>query len=320
VSATLGGLLYFQDYRKFEAWQWGVFITGDSIAIAAVFMMVRLRMYAEPPETDHDPSSEATPREHLVKIASKNLPMDLKPFCSCCAEGGSLEGLLPLMKEDRLPGDVVLDEWEKIHDFDIFCHRSKELAIGTNSCRICCQCCPGCCRECTWSYSVCAACTFGQLITKQYDEDPIICCGALLPIGRRGCKACMILTPCTLCCAFVPIIAFWSLISAWLTGMQRRRMVVAYSLSNQTYAKAFLCYPCALWKHYIFTNEIQKHLKAQRESTLATPRLGNVTATATVTAAGSYITQTDDNTKHNTETVPGVMTMGDADADLEINV
>lgn len=44
ATATLGGLLYFQDYTQFELWNATVFFIGDLIAIGAVVAMVTLRV------------------------------------------------------------------------------------------------------------------------------------------------------------------------------------------------------------------------------------------------------------------------------------
>ena len=44
VVATSGGILYFQDYLKFEPWAWAVFITGNLIAISSVIGLSHLRL------------------------------------------------------------------------------------------------------------------------------------------------------------------------------------------------------------------------------------------------------------------------------------
>jgi len=44
VMATLGGILYFQDYLKFEVWAWIVFTLGNLMAIASVIGLSHLRL------------------------------------------------------------------------------------------------------------------------------------------------------------------------------------------------------------------------------------------------------------------------------------
>jgi hypothetical protein len=44
VMATTGGILYFQDYLRFESWAWAVFIIGNVIAIASVIGLSHLRL------------------------------------------------------------------------------------------------------------------------------------------------------------------------------------------------------------------------------------------------------------------------------------
>mmetsp|Transcript_14330 Transcript_14330/g.19595 ORF Transcript_14330/g.19595 Transcript_14330/m.19595 type:complete len:471 (-) Transcript_14330:304-1716(-) len=44
VVATLGGILYFQDYKHFQPWQWGVFMSGTALAIFAVVLLSHLRL------------------------------------------------------------------------------------------------------------------------------------------------------------------------------------------------------------------------------------------------------------------------------------
>ena len=44
VMATLGGILYFQDYLKFEVWSWIVFSLGNLMAIASVIGLSHLRL------------------------------------------------------------------------------------------------------------------------------------------------------------------------------------------------------------------------------------------------------------------------------------
>lgn len=44
VTATSGGILYFQDYLQFETWSWIVFIVGNLIAIVSVVGLSHLRL------------------------------------------------------------------------------------------------------------------------------------------------------------------------------------------------------------------------------------------------------------------------------------
>lgn len=43
-TATAGGILYFQDYLKFEPWAWSVFFVGNAIAICSVVVLSHLRL------------------------------------------------------------------------------------------------------------------------------------------------------------------------------------------------------------------------------------------------------------------------------------
>ena len=44
VTATSGGILYFQDYLQFETWSWFVFLSGNLIAIVSVVALSHLRL------------------------------------------------------------------------------------------------------------------------------------------------------------------------------------------------------------------------------------------------------------------------------------
>mmetsp|Transcript_30714 Transcript_30714/g.46484 ORF Transcript_30714/g.46484 Transcript_30714/m.46484 type:complete len:494 (+) Transcript_30714:449-1930(+) len=54
VVATLGGILYFQDYVHFTTWSTIVFVLGTLLAIAAVILLSHLRLqYIDHPSTTH---------------------------------------------------------------------------------------------------------------------------------------------------------------------------------------------------------------------------------------------------------------------------
>jgi hypothetical protein len=44
IMATLGGILYFQDYLKFESWSWAMFIIGNMTAVFSVIGLSHLRL------------------------------------------------------------------------------------------------------------------------------------------------------------------------------------------------------------------------------------------------------------------------------------
>lgn len=52
VTAAIGGILYFQDYKQFSTWSALVFLVGDSMCVVSVIVMVFLRMGHEAEEED----------------------------------------------------------------------------------------------------------------------------------------------------------------------------------------------------------------------------------------------------------------------------
>jgi len=46
-AQILGGLLFFQDYKLFRPWQWGVYASGNAIAFVSVFALAHFRLAHE---------------------------------------------------------------------------------------------------------------------------------------------------------------------------------------------------------------------------------------------------------------------------------
>jgi len=89
-------------------------------------------------------------------------------------------------------------------------------------------------------------------------------------LGQKVCEACLCLAPFVLFCGFPPGVPVqFSCGAALLTVYQRKQIQQAYGLKPDDrftmFKEAFLCYPCALWKHLMFLHEAHSHVKKRTE-------------------------------------------------------
>lgn len=168
-----------------------------------------------------------------------------------------------------LPPGLAQKRWDEIGNFDCCSYKNSELG-----CPCCCCCSDGSfCKECTcvpkfFPQAVSGTCfLFGDINHQLFREQPMCCPCVPCCFGPKGCSSCLILAPFVLFGGLPPgaPIAF-SCFGACLTVFQRRKIYETYSLdqsahrdSNLGTCQVFCCYPCSLWKHYVFVSEMMAH-------------------------------------------------------------
>ena len=168
--------------------------------------------------------------------------------------------------ETRIDVAVAQKHWDNLSDFGCCSYMNPDIALGSNGCAKCCGCCPVYCQQCVWCPNFCpqavnAPCiTMGQITTQLQHEDGL--CGNKFCMGRVGCGICLLLMIPVQCVGGLPPAAplQFSCVAACCTMRQRRRLLETYGLDSakESLCKAFACYPCALFRHFVFVTEMRK--------------------------------------------------------------
>uniref|UniRef100_A0A7S4BN75 Uncharacterized protein n=1 Tax=Chrysotila carterae TaxID=13221 RepID=A0A7S4BN75_CHRCT len=74
VTSALGGLLFFQDYQYFEAWEWAVFVTGQVISVVAVWCLAHFRLRYEREGTSRREASLTVKATSTAVLPAGELP------------------------------------------------------------------------------------------------------------------------------------------------------------------------------------------------------------------------------------------------------